>query len=116
MRDTLETLSYWARDYWKVILLALGVAGVAIAAGLWMVRNYEMPAIDEQGEVVRFGAYSSDEGPLPAVVVRMRDGRTLQLKIHRSMTHHCRAGSTIRLVRRGDTLTVHPQGCAPPPS
>lgn len=115
-KDALSSLSWWLRDSWKAILLVLGLAAFAIAAGLWMTRNARMPAIEEQAEVVRFGAYHTEEGARPLVLVRMNDGRIVQLGVSRSQTRNCRVGSRIQLVRRGDTLNVHSSGCSPPPS
>jgi hypothetical protein len=109
--EAFEGLSYWFRDNWKVMLLLLGLTAFALAVGLWWTRNSAMPPTYEEAEVVRFGAYSFDDGPRPVVVVRTKDGRILQLAARRGATHHCRTGSVIRLVRRGAILTVDPRGC-----
>lgn len=111
--EALEGLSYWFRDNWKVMLLLLGLMVLMLAVGLWWTRNNAMPPTYEEAEVVRFGAYSFDDGPQPVVLVRTKDGRILQLGVRRGWTHHCRTGSVIRLVRRGAILTVDPRGCRP---
>jgi hypothetical protein len=111
-KHAFEGLSYWIRDYWKVILLVLGLAAFLIAIGLWATRNHDLPPMEEEGVVVRFGAYSADDGPRPVVLVRMTDGRVLQLGVHRGATQYCRAGSRIGLIRRGDIVAVAPRGCA----
>ena len=73
-------------------------------------------ATEEVGDVVGFGAYATETGARPAVRVRLGSGRVVQLQTDEARTRACRAGSRIRLVRRGNLLTVHPRGCmAPPP-
>ncbi|HYI63901.1 MAG TPA: hypothetical protein VEW71_03340 [Allosphingosinicella sp.] len=111
--EALEGLSYWFQDYWKVVLLLLGLAAFLGAAGLWWIRNNAQPALVEDAQVIRFGAYSFDDGRQPVVLVRTNDGRTRQLAVPRGSTHLCRVGSTIRLIRRGAILTVDPRGCRP---
>lgn len=115
-KDPFSSLSWWIRDHIMVILLVLGLAAAVIGAGLWTTRNAGSPAIEEEGQVVRFGAFHTDEGARPLVLVRISNGRTVQLEASRSQTRNCRAGSSIRLLRRGDFLQVHPYGCSPPPS
>ena len=112
--EALEGLSYWLRDNWKVVLLLLGMAGLFVAVGLWTNWLRSQPRIEEEAEVIRFGAYSREKGPIPVVLARLKDGRIVQLEVHRGRTHVCRAGSTIQVVRRGPAVFVGPRGCRPP--
>ena len=116
MKDALAFLSFWVRDLWQAALVVLAVIGLFIGLGIWLTRNADRPPVADDGEVVRFAAYFTDKRPQPVVIVRLGDGRVVQLRVPRSATVHCRVGSRIRLVRRGEILTVDPRGCAPPAS
>ena len=111
----LEGLVYRLKEDWRAFVLIAGLAILAVAAFSWATRHHHLPATEEEAEVVRFGAYSSETGPIPVVIVRTHDGQVRQLKVHRSRTRQCEVGSTIHVVRRGDVLSVSPKGCALPP-
>ena len=114
MKDAFAFLSFWIRDLWKAALLLLGVTGLLIGLGIWKTRNAGLPPVADEGEVVRFAAYFTDKRPQPVVIVRLKDGEVVQLRVSRGTTVRCRVGSPIRLVRRGEILTVDPSGCPPP--
>jgi hypothetical protein len=116
MRESLETVRYWLGDYGRALLLVLGLAAFFVAVGIYATGFYAQAATEEVGDVVGFGAYATETGARPAVRVRLESGRVVQLQTDEARTRACRAGSRIRLVRRGNLLTVHPRGCmAPPP-
>jgi len=116
MKVALAFLSFWVRDLWKVALVVLGLIGLFIWFSLWVTRNADLPPVADEGEVVRFGAYFYDKSPQPVVIVRLRDGRVVQLGVAADTTVHCRVGSRIGLVWRGEILAVAPRGCTPPAS
>ena len=113
MSDRLVWLGFWVRDFWKAALLILGLIGFFVAFGVWRTRNADLPPVADEGEVVRFAAYFTDKAPQPAVLVRLKDGRVVQLRVSRATTTRCRVGSRIRLVWRGEILAVDPNGCPP---
>ncbi len=110
----LEDLSYRLKEDWRAFLLVAGLLALFIAGALWITRHHDLPATEEEAEVIRFGAYSSETGPIPVVVVRTHDGQVRQLSVHRARTRQCQVGSLIRVVRRGSVLSVSPKGCIPP--
>lgn len=116
MKVALALLSFWVRDLWKAALVVLALVGLFIWLGLWLTRNADLPPVADEGEVVRFAAYFANKSPQPVVIVRLRDGRVVQLRVSRSTTMHCRVGSRIRLVWQGEILAVDPSGCPPPAS
>lgn len=110
----LESLSWWFRDNWQTLLALLVIFAFMLALILWAARDIGEPEVTEQATVVRFGAYSSDTGATPVVIVRTKDGRLLQLEVDARTTQRCRTGSDIQVLRRGSTLTGV-GGCRPPP-
>jgi hypothetical protein len=116
MNDALAFLSFWVRDLWKAALVVLALIGLFIWLRIWVTRNADLPPVADEGEVVRFAAYFSDKRPQPVVIVRLRDGRVVQLRVSPGTTVRCRVGSRIRLVWQGEILAVDPSGCPPPAS
>jgi hypothetical protein len=114
MKDALALLTFWVRDLWKAALVVIAAAGLFIWLGIWATRNSALKPIADEGEIVQFAAYSFETGPKPVVVVRLRDGRVVQLRASASATTRCRVGSRIRLVWHGEIVTVDPRGCPPP--
>jgi len=116
MKVALALLSFWVRDLWKAALVVLALIGLLIWLGIWVMRNADLPPVADEGEVVRFAAYFTNKRPQPVVIVRLRDGRVVQLRMSPSTTINCRVGSRIRLVWQGEILAVDPSGCPPPAS
>lgn len=116
MRNLIESVFWWAKDYWKALALLLALSSAFIAFGIWVTRNANLPPVADEGEVVRFGTYFFEKQPQPVVIVRLSDGSVVQLRVSRGDTIRCRVGSRIRLIRRGEILTVDPRGCPLPAS
>ena len=111
MKDVLLSLNFWIRDLWKAALLILALTGLYLCLNFWVTRNADLPPVADEGEVIRFAAYFSNNSPQPVVFVRLGDGRIVQLRVAPSDLTLCRIGSRIRLVWQGEILSVDPVGC-----
>lgn len=109
-----ESLTWWFRENWGAALALLLSFGFCLGLFLWGARDIGEPEVAEEATVVRFGAYSSDTGATPVVIVRTKDGRLLQLEVDARATQRCRTGSAIQVYRRGSTF-FGAGGCRPPP-
>jgi hypothetical protein len=116
LRDTIAALGFQLRENLGVVLLMIGLTIVCVAGSAWVTGQYSGPRTEEAGQVVRFGGYDLDDGPRLLVIVRTDRGPVLQLRADAASLLRCRAGSRIRLIRRGAILTVSPLGCGPSPS
>ena len=107
----MTAIGWWLEDYGKVLVVVSAIALLFVGIGIFAMKPFEAPAETEKATVVRFGSYNGRYGSGPVVIVRTRDGSIRQLLVGQRRTRNCRAGDTIHLVRRGDALFVHTQGC-----
>ena len=102
----------WLRGEIAAILAMLGVGGLLSGLAWYVWASRTVPSQTEFATVVHFGHRDSKTGVYPLVVVRMNDGAERQLMTGtRNTLVHCRKGSIIRLVRKGNALFVDPRGC-----
>jgi hypothetical protein len=107
----IDVARFWLEENGKVLLLLFGLTVIVIVGLAFLTRQYTVPGVEEQAEVVRFGAHGDYDGDHLLVVVRTQDGSVRTVGASPGDIFYCHPGSRIRLIRHGTALTVEGPAC-----
>jgi hypothetical protein len=107
----IDVVRFWLEENGKLLLFLIGLAGVGILGLQFLTGPYAVPGVEEQAEVVRFGAHGDYDGDHLLVVVRTQDGSVRTLGASPGDIFYCHPGSRIRLIRHGTVLTIEGPAC-----
>jgi hypothetical protein len=107
----IQVVRFWLAENGKLLLFLVGLTGITILGLLWLSRQYAVPGVYEEAEVVRFGGVAGEEGDRLLIVVRIRDGSLRTLRANPQDVVHCHVESRIRLVRHGAAFAVSGAAC-----
>ncbi|WBX85969.1 hypothetical protein [Sphingosinicella microcystinivorans] len=99
------------KDSWRALAVFGGMIAIFAGVAFYGASLASKPAALVEGRILRFGTYATEYGERPLVVVQLKDGATVAVRIGRSEVAACRQGSPIRLLKRGNGWATPPQAC-----
>jgi len=107
----IEAIGVRLAENGKLVLFLIGLTGIGILSLFYLTRPYAVPGVEEQAEIVRFGAHGDYDGDHLLVVVRTQDGSLRTIGASPGDVRYCHPGGRIRLVRHGVALSVDGPAC-----